>query len=429
LFEISAGKKMAISKRVVGGKERLVAVLHETVTTPEQLEKLADQLRQEPWFAFDTEFVGGPNYSPRLCLIQIFTRNMEVLVDAQTVSNLSPFWEVVCEASPEKIVHGGRVEAEFCFQAVGKLPAGWFDVQLAAGFVAEEYPAGYAKLVEKFLGVTLGKAETRTDWRRRPLSPEQIEYALADVRYLPALREKLESALAHHGRWGWFQEETQRQLTEIKERLTESCWWKIAGARNLDRRRLAILRSLWTWRDQLARAQNRSPRSILRDDLLLELARRATADPKQIAAVHGFEQPRLQRMIPSLSLCIKGALTLPEDKWPLPIPAPPVVPQAKVLCQILFAILIQLCHEKQIAVGLVGSPNDIRDWLAYRLYQTLPTPPKLASGWRAEFVGTVFEEALAGRISLRIGNPLEEFPLILVREDTPIANSEPAQPG
>jgi ribonuclease D len=134
-------------------------------------------------------------------------------------------------------------------------------------------------------------------------------------------------------------------------------------------------------------------------------------------------------MIPSLSLCIKGALTLPEDKWPLPIPAPPVVPQAKVLCQILFAILIQLCHEKQIAVGLVGSPNDIRDWLAYRLYQTLPTPPKLASGWRAEFVGTVFEEALAGRISLRIGNPLEEFPLILVREDTPIANSEPAQPG
>lgn len=416
---MSAGEKMAISKRVVGLKERLVAVLHETVTTPEQVEKLADQLRQEPWFAFDTEFVGGPNYAPRLCLIQICARNMEVLVDAQAVSDLRPFWEVVSQTPPEKIVHGGRVEAEFCYRAIGRLPAGWFDVQVAAGFVAEEYPAGYAKLVEKFLGVTLQKAETRTDWRRRPLSPEQIEYALADVRYLPALREKLASALADHGRWGWFQEEIERQLTEIKERLTESCWWKIPGARNLDRRRLAILRSLWLWRDQLARSQNRSPRSILRDDLLLELARRATADPKQIAAVHGFEQPRLQRMIPSISLCIKGALALPEDKWPLPIPTPPVIPQAKVLCQILFAILIQLCHEKQIAVGLVGSPNDIRDWLAYRLYQTLPTPPKLATGWRAEFVGAVFEEALAGRISLKIGNPLEDFPLVLVREDQP----------
>ena len=410
---------MAISKGVVGLKERLVAVLHETVTTPEQVEKLADQLRQEPWFAFDTEFVGGPNYAPRLCLIQICARNMEVLVDAQAVSDLRPFWEVVSQTPPEKIVHGGRVEAEFCYRAIGRLPAGWFDVQVAAGFVAEEYPAGYAKLVEKFLGVTLEKAETRTDWRRRPLSPEQIEYALADVRYLPALREKLASALADHGRWGWFQEEIERQLTEIKERLTESCWWKIPGARNLDRRRLAILRSLWLWRDQLARSQNRSPRSILRDDLLLELARRATADPKQIAAVHGFEQPRLQRMIPSISLCIKGALALPEDKWPLPIPTPPVIPQAKVLCQILFAILIQLCHEKQIAIGLVGSPNDIRDWLAYRLYQTLPTPPKLATGWRAEFVGAVFEEALAGRISLKIGNPLEDFPLVLVREDQP----------
>jgi ribonuclease D len=394
-------------------------VSHQTVATPEQLEQLSDHLRQEPWFAFDTEFVGGPNFGPRLCLIQICTRDREVLVDAQALADLTPFWKVVCESPPEKIVHSGRVEAQFCYQSVGKLPVGWFDVQVAAGFVAEEYPAGYAKLVEKFLGVVLQKGETRTDWRRRPLSPEQIDYALADVRYLPALKERLASALADQGRWEWFQDEVQRQLTEIKDRLTESAWWKIPGARNLDRRRLAILRSLWTWREQMARSQNRSPRSVLRDDLLLELARRATSDPKQIGAVHGFEQPRLQRIIPSLSVCIKGALGLPEEKWPLPIPAPPAIPQAKVLCQILFAILIQLCHEKQIAVGLVGSPSDIRDWLAYRLYQTLPTPPKLAEGWRGEFIGKVFEEALAGKIYLKIGNPLEEFPLILVREDSP----------
>jgi ribonuclease D len=387
---------------------------YQTVTTAEGLREVAAVLKQQPWFALDTEFVTGATYVPRLCLIQICTADEEVLIDAQALVDLKPFWEVVAAERPVKIVHGGRVEAEFCLRALGRPPAGWFDVQLAAGFLGAEYPAGYANLLERFLGFRIAKAETRSDWRRRPLSPEQIEYALADVRHLPALRDRLLAELEQRDRVRWFEEETALQLAEIADRLSSQPWWKIPRARNLDRRGLAVLRALWIWRETEARQQNRLPRHILRDDLLLELAKRKTADPKQIAALHGFERPALQRWIHTLSLCIKEALSLPEEKLPLPLPPATASPKAGVLCQILFAILGTICQQKEVAVGLVGSPTGVRDWLAYKVFHTIDWVPRLAQGWRAELLGDTFEAFLAGKMCLKVADPRDPFPIQLV---------------
>lgn len=388
---------------------------HRTVSTAEQLEEVCRYLATVPWFALDTEFISGSTYVPRLCLIQVCTEEEEILIDAQAIRDLAAFWQLLVRESPLKIVHGGRVEAEFCFRATGKLPAGWFDVQLAAGFVGHEYPAGYANLLEKYLGIKVAKAETRTDWRRRPLSPAQIEYALDDVRYLAPLRNVLLTKLETTGRLPWFQEETIRQLEEVQERLTEQTWTKLPGVRQLDRQALGVLRALWTWREAEAKARNRQPQHILRDDLLVVLARRKTAEPKQIAAIHGFERPAYAKLIPTLSNCIKQALALPPELLPLPFPQPTITPKAEILCQILFAVLSQVCREREIAIGLVGSPSDIRDWLAYHLFATVTWAPKLAEGWRKELIGQLFEELLHGKIAIAIVRPLEDLPLAFHR--------------
>lgn len=386
-------------------------VNYRMVGTREQLEEVCDKLAAAPWFAFDTEFISGCTYLPRLCLIQVCSPEEEILIDPQTVRDLDPFWALLLKYPPLKIVHGGRMEVEFCYRATGRLPVGWFDVQLAAGFIGGEYPAGYANLLEKYLGLRVAKAETRTDWRRRPLSPAQINYALEDVRYLPQLRDRMAAELKARGRLGWFEEETDRQLGEIRERLTEQSWMRIPGVRQLDRQALGVLRALWHWRESQAQATNRQPEHILRDDLLLALARRKVADPRQIAAVHGFERREYAKLIPSLSLCIKEALALPPEKLPLPLPEITRTPKAEILCQVLFAALSQICRQNQVAVGLMGSPSDVRDWLGYQVYKTVESPPKLAEGWRAELLGPLFEELLCGKKAIVIADPAQELPL------------------
>ncbi len=393
---------------------------HRTVGTPEQLDEVCQHLAEVPWFAFDTEFITGCTYIPLLCLVQIRTPDEEILIDPQAVRDLRPFWKLLLRHSPVKIVHGGRAEVEFCYRATGQLPAGWFDVQLAAGFLGSDYPAGYARLLEKYLGRQVAKAETRTDWRRRPLSPAQIRYALEDVRYLPHLRDRLLAELESRDRLRWFQEETSRQLAEIRERLTEQGWMKIPGARQLDRQALGVLRALWCWRESLAQDINRPPELILRDDLLLALARRKTADPQHIAALHGFQRRDYAKLIPRLSLCIEQALALPPEKLPLPLPPKAPTPKAEILSQVLFAVLTQICRQQELAVGLMGSPSDILDWLGFYLFKTVELPPKLAQGWRAELIGSLFTELLSGKLALQIAEPHQDLPLRLCR----ISNSQ-----
>src|SRR3989339_1051090 len=165
------------------------------VTTQDELRSYCGQLARAPSIALDTEFVSERSYRPVLCLVQVVAQGQFALLDPLSIEDLTPFWEVLAAPGHETIVHAGRGEVEFCYEAVGRPPAGLFDVQIAAGLVGIEFPAGYGSLLAKLLGETPNKGETRTDWRRRPLSARQIEYALDDIRHLPAIRDKLHGRL------------------------------------------------------------------------------------------------------------------------------------------------------------------------------------------------------------------------------------------
>ena len=180
---------------------------HLDITTDEQLRDYCPRLAEATSIGFDTEFVSEHTYRPRLCLVQVVADGQAAMIDAMTIEDMTPFWEAIAQPGHETIVHAGRGEVEFCLHAVGRPPAGLVDVQIAAGLVGIEYPAGYGSLISKLLGVSPGKHETRTDWRRRPLSRRQIEYAIEDVLYLPPLRDKLVERLESLGRLDWLREE------------------------------------------------------------------------------------------------------------------------------------------------------------------------------------------------------------------------------
>ena len=217
------------------------------VTTQSELRQYCRQLAGASSIALDTEFVSERTYRPVLCLVQVAAQGELALIDAVTVADLRPFWDTVAAPGHETIVHAGRGEVEFCVQAVGRPPAGLFDVQIAAGLAGVEYPAGYGTLIWKLLGQSPRKEETRTDWRRRPLSARQIQYALDDIRYLPEIRDKLYARLQELGRLEWMAEEMAAWLEDVQRSLLHERWRRVSGNSGLDRRSLAIVRELWRW--------------------------------------------------------------------------------------------------------------------------------------------------------------------------------------
>ncbi|MEI8375760.1 MAG: HRDC domain-containing protein [Planctomycetota bacterium] len=387
---------------------------YESITTDGQLGEFCKELASSPWIALDTEFVSEHTYRPELCLIQVSTPQRLAMIDAMVVHDVRPFWQAVVDGSHETIVHAGRGEMEFCLLAVGQLPKNLFDVQLAAGLAGIEYPAGYGTLVAKLLGESSEKQETRTDWRKRPLSKRQLDYAVQDVYYLGLIRDRIHARLEELGRLSWMTEDTTAWCEELCLAMSSERWRRVSGNSGLDQRSLAIVHELWKWRESEAKRRDQPARRVLRDDLIIELAKRQTADVKRIGAVRGLERGDLLRKVNDIAACIQRALALPEEQCPPRTPRD-TTPQLSVLGQFLFSALGSVCRQTHMAPNLVGGPNDIRDWIAWRLAgaETLRRLPKLASGWRAEFVGRLFDDLLSGKTSIRIGDPASEFPLIL----------------
>lgn len=384
------------------------------ITTDQQLQEFCNQLASAEFIAFDTEFVSEDTYRPDLGLIQVAAGGELAVIDPRAVKDLTPFWEQLASEGHETVVHAGREEFLFCLRAIGKRPARWFDVQIAAGMVGIEYPASYANLVTRIVGKSVPKGETRTDWRRRPLSSRQLEYALADVVHLEGLRAHLMAELARLGRSEWLESELTSWQDGLQREEKLERWRRVSGISGLSSRSLAIVRELWRWRETEAEKTNIPPRRILRDDLVTELARRATADPNRIRAVRGLQRRDLDRRLPQMSECIGQALALPQSELPKRLRRNNTH-HAAVVAQLLSTALASMCREQQIASTLVGTVQDMRDLVAYRLQPTSSdpqNPPALAQGWRAEVVGRRVDDLLAGKLSIRIADPTSEQPLV-----------------
>jgi ribonuclease D len=361
--------------------------------------------------AFDTEFVSEHTFRPVLCLVQVLADGELAVLDSMTIDDMNPFWEAIAVPGHETIVHAGRGELEFCLRAVGRRPADLFDVQIAAALVGVEYPAGYGTLVSKLLGQRSAKHETRTDWRRRPLTKRQIEYALIDVLHLPPLRDVLQKRLGELGRLTWMEEEMATWQEEVEQSISHERWRRVPGNTGLDNRALAVLRELFRWRDAEAQRRNQPARRVLRDDLLIELARRGSADPQHIRSVRGMERGDLLRRLDSLAAAVQKGLDVPEEECPPKTPSNQMA-QLSVLGQFLFSALGSICRQAELSPSIVGTPNDIRELIAYDTRKHKPKkPPRLSRGWRAEFVGRLFDDLISGKVAIRIADATADAPL------------------
>ncbi len=382
------------------------------ITTAAELADLCRELRSAKTIAFDTEFVSEHTYRPELCLAQIATDQLLVAVDTLAIPNLRPLWEVLSQGDHQTVVHAAREELGFCLDGINRPLANLLDVQVAAAMVGTDYPAGYGTLTQTYLDIQLHKGETRTDWRRRPLSQQQLDYALDDVRHLLELRDVLAERLEQHRRWPWIEEEMASLQEQWRQMRQGERFRNVSGAGGLYGSSAAILRELWLWREELARRRDVPARRVLRDDLMVELARRQTADRKQIMRVRGMDRPGIRVMLDELAGCVERGLRQSAADYPRQ-PRAKHPPQLMMLGQFLSSALSSLCNDHSVATSLVGTASEVRDlinWLLAEDRDELPRP-RLTEGWRHELVGDLLAELLAGRVTIRISNPHSEQPL------------------
>jgi len=376
------------------------------------LERLCDRVSQSPIVGFDTEFVSEHTYYPELCLVQVVTPDGTAVIDPKAVE-VRPFWETLATGDRLTVFHAGREELNFMLRATGSLPQRFFDVQIAAGFCGNEYPAAYSSLVGRFLGKQIVKGEQRTDWRRRPLSEAQINYALEDVRYLLPLEERLRTLLNARGRLPWLDEEQALWQSEIVSAQSRSDWRRVSGIGALNAKSLGVVRELWFWRQKEAQRVNQPPKRLLRDDLMVEIARRKIDQPDQILAIRGLQRSDLKRNVRDLVECVRRGVESPparsergsQGEGP---------PQLNLLGQFLTPALTTICRRAEVAASMVGTATDVRDLIARHFGFGAGGEdelPALLRGWRAELVGNLLDELLSGAKSIRIANALHDDPL------------------
>ena len=384
---------------------------HESINTVDHLRRFCDEIAAQSVIAFDTEFVSEDTYRPKLCLIQVAAGDHLAIIDPIAFPETEPFWELLTEPGRTVIAHAAREESRFCYRFTGKPIAGLFDTQLAAGFVGMEYPASLATLVQRLVNKTLPKGETRTDWGRRPLSKDQILYALSDVHDLVELYDQLASMVDKLLRRAWLDEETENFQQKVIDGETRENWRRVSGSSGLKPRQLETVRRLWLWREERARQLDRLPRRVLRDDLMVELARRGTTNVQKMRNIRGMERRGLIDQYDEIAASIQAALDTPEEDLPRrPRGTRRVV--SPMLSQFLSTAIACISRQHKLAPPIVGNADDVRELLGYELDRRQHDPtPALLKGWRGEIVGKTFRRLLHGEVAIRIADVRETQPL------------------
>ena len=375
--------------------------------------ELCEHIREAGLVAFDTEFVSDAGYRSELGLLQFATRERCAAVDPLVIPSLGAWWDLMSDDSTTVVVHGGQAEVRFCIQQSGRIPQRLVDIQIAEGLRCRSDPLSYNSIVERVLGVDIHSNQTRSDWLRRPLTREQLTYALDDVSHVLNIWEAQSHWLLSRKRMSWACAEFDRMCRDVWEDEQLEPWERQSGVHRLSRRELATLQKLAAWREEEAAARNRPPRRILRDDLLMDLAKRRPATVQQALATRDLNRPEYKRVLPEMIQVIAEAGRIPEDRLP---PRERQRDDAssddQIISRLLGLALSNVCAEQEVAQTLAGTNRDLTELVRYVRCGERSETPLLLQGWRGELFGELLRKVLDGRVHFRVAPEGAATPLI-----------------
>jgi ribonuclease D len=289
---------------------------HVLVTDQPSLGRLATELEKEPAIAVDLEADSLFHYRDQVCLLQISTESLHILVDPLALKDLSPLSAVFANPHVEKVFHGADNDIRALHRDFGIEVNSLFDTQIAARFLGSR-ETGLAALLKQKLGVHIDKKYQKKDWSKRPLPPSMLEYAIQDTFYLFALSAMFKEELRTKDRLAWVEEECEilskvRQVPPVNGPL----FLGFKGASRLDGTSLAVLEAILQLRDETARRRNLPPFKILANAPIMEIVKKKPKSKTDLSSIHGLSARQVRILGPAILERTEQAMNTEEEGLP-----------------------------------------------------------------------------------------------------------------
>ncbi|MBM6774050.1 ribonuclease D [Olsenella profusa] len=366
------------------------------LSTSEELAAFCERASTCKVLAVDTEFLREKTYYPKLCLVQVAAGDDIAAVDPLRVEDLSPLAALFQDPDVTKVFHACSQDLEVLLDGMGVVCAPVFDTQVAAAFLGMRQQVSYGSLVEAYCGVHLPKAESLTDWSRRPLDPEQLAYAEDDVRYLPGIYERMISDLTRRDRLSWVGPE-MAELVDVSRlrRDPAEAYLRLRRSGSLTRRQLALAREVCAWRERAAAERDVPRKWVLSDEVVVEVCKRAPASLERLRRVRGTEQLS-ERDARGVLAAVERGRACPADQCPKVVRHVRPSPETEGVIDLMYAVLRLVSEKSGVAAQLIATRDDLLEFLQAR------DTSRLASGWRWELAGSTLERLLSGEVGLTV---------------------------
>lgn len=376
------------------------------LTTTAELNELCNELADEDYVTIDTEFMRDRTYWPKLCLVQIAGQSRFAAIDPMADGiDLQPLFDLLADPGVVKVFHACRQDVEIFYNLTGRTPSPLFDTQLAAMVLGYGDEVGYDVLVTEIANARIDKSSRFTDWSHRPLSDQQLTYALADVTHLRVIYEALRAELERAGRTDWATEELSNLTSPETYEQPPELAWKRLKIRTKDPRFIAIAKALATWREEEAQSRDLPRNRILRDDLLLEVAANRPTTQEAVLKIRRISVDK--KSAAGIAATIQAALDLPKEQLPR-LPKPQRLPRGiGPVVDLLRVLLKHQCEEHEVAQRLVANTGDLEQIAA-----SDQADVRALRGWRFDVFGKAALALKHGALGLAIADgKITVFPM------------------
>ncbi|MEM5500567.1 ribonuclease D [Ahrensia kielensis] len=373
-----------------------------TINDTATLADVCARFATHKYVTVDTEFVRETTFWPDLCLVQVASDDEAVLIDPLAEGiDLTPLHDLMANKDVIKVFHAARQDVEIFYKLSGKLPEPLFDTQVAAMVCGFGDSIAYDQLVRRISGAHIDKSLRFTNWKLRPLSDQQLEYALADVTHLRDVYNFLKDKLEEENRTHWLTEEMDILTTPKTYDLPPNEAWTRLKLRIKKPIEFAILKNLAEWRENEARERNVPRNRIIKDDAIYEIAQSQPKDTdglSRLRTLHkGFEKSASGR---SIIDCVARAHALDRDELPK-IPRPAHSPEGTSAAVDLLKVLLKLTAEEfDVAAKIIASSDQLEQIAILGEEADVPA----MKGWRKELFGERAMKLLEGKSGLRFEN-------------------------
>lgn len=379
------------------------AVAYQLIDSDEALALACEHWSSQSWLAVDTEFIRTSTFYPQVGLVQVSDGQEVWLIDPLPIENWSAFTCLMTSQETIKVLHSCSEDLLVFIAFLGVMPTPVFDTQIAASFLGEGLSLSYQNLVQVMCGIDLPKGETRSDWLRRPLSQEQLDYAALDVLYLPDIAQRQAAELESKGRLAWVEEECERMRElyecELSGDFTDY-YRQLRLAWQLQKRSLLALKLLAEWREKRARARDKPRNWIVKDVELQSIAAAMPSTMQALADCSDLHPGFLRHEGESVLKLVKQARETAEEDLPAPLPRPLTQGQKKRYKRV--KALVESCAEQlAVPVELLGRKKLLVDYIqSTEGNQAGPVsgsadaslPRALREGWRGSILLALLEQ-------------------------------------